>query len=291
LALFIASSFGLAALVDAWFLSVVGGRGDALLLPLLSQAWGLLRMYTPTVGALLALKASGRGAAGELRSYLGSVRRALAGFLLAPLLAYFAVGVYVALGLALGLVDLGKPARVVAEQLAQRAGLRIPEEAARLLLLAQFPLAYVAALTINALFALGEELGWRGYMYRRLGSRPDLRSTLAIGVVWGLWHATAIGLLDHNYPALRWAGIPLFAIFCTLLAALMLPLVERSGSVLPAVSLHGAVNALWGFTVLVTRVEGAAGEALGGLGVLGLASLAATWLALRAALPKLARAA
>jgi len=289
--LFIASSFGLAVLVDAWFLSVVGSCGNAFLLSLFGQAWGLLRMYTPTVGALLALKASGRGAAGELRSYLGSVRRALAGFLLAPLLAYFAVGVYVVLGFALGLVDLGKPVRVVAEQLAQRAGLRIPEEGVRLLLLAQFPLAYVAALTVNALFALGEELGWRGYMYRRLGSRPDLRSTLAIGAVWGLWHATAIGLLGHNYPALRWAGVPLFAIFCTLLTALMLPLVERSGSVLPAVSLHGAVNALWGFTALVTRVEGAAGEALGGLGVLGLASLAATWLTLRAALLKLARAA
>lgn len=289
--MFIASSFGLAALVDAWFLSVLGSTENALLLSLLGQAWGLLRMYTPTVGALLALKALGRSLAGELRSYLGSLRRALACFLLAPLLAYFAVGVYVVLGFALGLVDLGKPVRVVAEQLARQAGLRIPEESVRLLLLAQLLLAYAAAITINALFALGEELGWRGYMYRRLGSQSDLRSTLVIGAVWGLWHATAIGLLGHNYPVLRWAGVPLFAIFCVLLTALMLPLVERSGSVLPAVSLHGAVNALWSFTVLVTQVEGAAGEALGGLGVLGLASLAATWLLLRPVLPKLARAA
>jgi len=123
---------------------------------------------------------------------------------------------------------------------------------------------------------LGEELGWRGYLYRRLGSRPDLRTIFVVGVVWGLWHATAIGLLGHNYPQLRWAGVPLFVLYCVLLSAFMLRLVAAAKSVLPAVSFHGAVNALWGLTVLTTAVEGAAGEAFGGLGALGLAALAAT---------------
>jgi membrane protease YdiL (CAAX protease family) len=287
LAVFAALSFALAALVDVWFLYFRESCADPLALSLLALAWGMLRMYTPAAGALLALKVSGRSVAGELRSYLGLGRRALAYFLLAPLLAYLAVGVYALLGLALGLVDLDKPVRMTLEQLA-RLGLEVPEESVRLLLLAQFLLAYVAAVTVNALFALGEELGWRGYMFRRLGSRSDLESTLAIGVVWGLWHATAIGLLGHNYPMLRWAGVPLFTAFCVLLTALMLPLVDRAGSVLPAASLHGAVNALWGYTVLVSKVEGVAGGVLGGMGVLGLASLAAAWPALRTALSKLA---
>jgi membrane protease YdiL (CAAX protease family) len=287
LAVFAALSFALAALVDVWFLHARGSCADPLTLSLLALAWGLLRMYTPAAGALLALKVSGRSVARELRSYLGLGRRALAYFLLAPLLAYLAVGVYALLGLALGLVDLSKPVRMTLEQLA-RLGLEVPEESVRLLLLAQLPLAYAAAVTVNALAALGEELGWRGYMFRRLGSRPDLKSTLAIGVVWGLWHATAIGLLGHNYPVLRWAGVPLFTAFCVLLTALMLPLVDRAGSVLPAASLHGAVNALWGYTILVSKVEGVAGEVLGGMGVLGLASLAAAWPALRTALSKLA---
>jgi membrane protease YdiL (CAAX protease family) len=287
LAVFAALSFALAALVDVWFLYFKESCADPLALSLLALAWGMLRMYTPAAGALLALKVSGRSVARELRSYLGLGRRALAYFLLAPLLAYLAVGVYALLGLALGLVDLSKPVRMTLEQLA-RQGLEVPEESVRLLLFAQLLLAYVAAVTINALFALGEELGWRGYMFRRLGSRPDLKSTLAIGVVWGLWHATAIGLLGHNYPVLRWAGVPLFTAFCVLLTALMLPLVDRAGSVLPAASLHGAVNALWGYTILVSKVEGVAGEVLGGIGVLGLASLAAAWPALRTALSKLA---
>ena len=60
--------------------------------------------------------------------------------------------------------------------------------------------------------------------------------------------------------------------------------IRRAGSVLPAASLHGAVNALWNLTVAITKLEGAAGEAAGGLRTLGLASLAAVWLALKGAL-------
>jgi hypothetical protein len=69
-----------------------------------------------------------------------------------------------------------------------------------------------------------------------------------------LWHATAIRLLGNNYPQLRWAGVPLFVLYCVLLSAFMLRLVAAANSVLPAVSFHGAVNALWSLTVLTTAV-------------------------------------
>jgi membrane protease YdiL (CAAX protease family) len=289
LAVFMASSFALAALADAWFYYARGAAADLVLASALGSLWGLLRMYTPTAGALLAVKVSGGSIREELAGYLGIRGGVLLYYLAAPLLAYLAVGVYVLLGLAAGLVDPGKPARVISEQLA-RFGLRVSEETARPLLAVQLPAAYIAAVTVSAFFALGEEIGWRGYMYRRLGSQPSLRSIVAIGVVWGLWHATAIGLLGHNYPVLRWAGVPLFTLFCILLNALMLPLVARARSVLPAASLHGAVNALWGFTVLATVPEGAEGEVLGGLGALGLASLAVTCLAAYAALARVRRA-
>jgi hypothetical protein len=60
----------------------------------------------------------------------------------------------------------------------------------------------------------------------------------------------------------------------------MLSLVSRAGSILPSVSLHGALNALWGLTILTSRLEGAAGELLGGNGLLGLASLTTVCFAL-----------
>ena len=285
LAAFMISSFALAALVDAWFHLVGEGVTDPAALSLLGLLWGLLRMYAPTAGALLALKLSGRSLRGELASYLSIGGGAVLHYLAAPLLVYFALGVYVLLGLAAGLVDLGKPERLLLSQL-QRLQPTATAELARLLLLVQVLSAYIAAVTINAFFALGEEIGWRGYMYRRLGSQPNLRSIVGIGVAWGLWHSTAIGLLGHNYPALRWAGVPLFTLLCVVLTAIMLLLVARAQSILPAVSLHGALNALWGFTVLVTVPEGAEGEAIGGLGALGLVSLAITYLVVHKLLAK-----
>jgi hypothetical protein len=144
LAVFAALSFALAALVDVWFLYYKESCADPLALSLLALAWGMLRMYTPAAGALIALKVSGRSVAGELRSYLGLGRRALAYFLLAPLLAYLAVGVYALLGFALGLVDLGKPVRMILEQLA-RQGLEVPEESVSLLLRAGFIFSVVCA--------------------------------------------------------------------------------------------------------------------------------------------------
>jgi len=183
IAVFTAVSLVLGALAGAWFLSVRDHASPAL--PPSTWLEVLLRTYTPTA-ALLAVKASGKSVREELGSYLRLRGRAIPHFLLAPLLAYLAVGVYMLLGLAAGLVDLSRPVKVVLERLAPQAGLAALEEVARLLLLFQLLLACIAALAINALLAESEESGWRGYMYGRLDSRPNVRGTLAIGAAWGL---------------------------------------------------------------------------------------------------------
>jgi membrane protease YdiL (CAAX protease family) len=46
----------------------------------------------------------------------------------------------------------------------------------------------VAGLTINALAALGEELGWRGLLLRELSPPGFWRVSLLTGLVWGIWH-------------------------------------------------------------------------------------------------------
>lgn len=269
IAVFIAVSFGLAALLDVWFLQATSGA-DTITASLMTTIWGLARMFTPTLGAILAIWTCGENVANELKGYLGYTSRALKYYLLAPLLIHLALAIYLAMGLATGLVDLDKPARLIAE----RTG--IPKDLARLAIFIQAPFAYLAAISINALAALGEELGWRGYLFKRLGAVVNAKNATVIGTIWSLWHLTAIGLVGYNYPALRWAGVLLFTPLSILLTALMLMLVSRANSVLPAASLHGAFNALWGLTVLTMPLEGAAGEALGGLGALGIAAMAVT---------------
>ncbi|MDR1761129.1 MAG: CPBP family intramembrane metalloprotease, partial [Bacteroidales bacterium] len=48
--------------------------------------------------------------------------------------------------------------------------------------------AVVAGYTINAFFAFGEELGWRGYLLKALQGKKFMSVSLITGFVWGLWH-------------------------------------------------------------------------------------------------------
>jgi membrane protease YdiL (CAAX protease family) len=62
--------------------------------------------------------------------------------------------------------------------------------------------ALIAVATVwPAMAALGEEIGWRGYMQPRLQARMGgLAAALVIGMVWGLWHLPAdwIGLKAYG---------------------------------------------------------------------------------------------
>ncbi len=108
---------------------------------------------------------------------------------------------------------------------------------------------FVAGCSINALFAFGEELGWRGYMVRRLVGLPLLPASLFIGLVWGVWHAPLI-LLGHNYPSHPVAGVFMMVAFCMLLSPLMVYITLKSRSVVASAVMHGTVNALAGFPLL-----------------------------------------
>jgi len=77
--------------------------------------------------------------------------------------------------------------------------------------------ALLAACTVNLPAMMGEELGWRGYLYQATAHWSGLRRTVFTGVVWGLWHAPLIAL-GHNYPDHPVAGIGLMVVFCVLLA-------------------------------------------------------------------------
>lgn len=130
----------------------------------------------------------------------------------------------------------------------------------------QIVLAYLAAVTLNMVFALGEEIGWRGYLYDLLGSKPTATAALIVGALWGLWHSPAIILFTaltvlFTYPQ----------ILVTSMAR---------GSVLPASSLHGAINSIWGLTLLASRAPDETREILLGLGFTGIAA----WTILDAAL-------
>ena len=109
-----------------------------------------------------------------------------------------------------------------------------------------------AGATINALFAFGEEYGWRNYLVAALKEKKFVFAAIFIGVVWGIWHFPLI-LLGHNYPQHSVAGVFMMVILSVLLSFVELYFVLKAKSVYPAAIFHGTINAVAGLNVFLIK--------------------------------------
>ena len=98
---------------------------------------------------------------------------------------------------------------------------------------------------LNLPFALGEELGWRGFLEPELSRRWCRRGLFATGVIWGIWHAPVI-LQGHNYPGHHWIGIPMMIVATSFLNIFLVWCRRRSGSVWAPALAHGGINGVAG---------------------------------------------
>ena len=106
----------------------------------------------------------------------------------------------------------------------------------------------IVGFTINLIFALGEELGWRGLLLDELRPYGLLKVTLIIGVIWGIWHAPLI-IQGYNYPGFPLWGILMMVLFTT---GLTLPFIYaryKTGTVLGSAAFHGMLNGMAGMTI------------------------------------------
>ncbi len=102
---------------------------------------------------------------------------------------------------------------------------------------------------INMFLAVGEEAGWRGYMYPVLKERfGRLKGSILGGIIWGMWHWPLIMLTGYEYGT-GYRGFPTlgmltFCIFTIAMGIMCDYAYEKSGSIwLPAIA-HGAINAI-----------------------------------------------
>lgn len=222
----------------------------------LAQAVGMLFMLPPALAALIVKGPVAKDpVADDLGLRLRPNRWWMAAWLVPPLLLGITLGVSALLpGVdvvfgAEAFIDFFRE-RVPAEQLEQferevRSGDQIDP------LLRMLIQAMVAGVTINAVIALGEELGWRGFLHHEL-ALGFWRKSAVIGVVWGVWHAPIVAL-GHNYPEHPAAGVGLMVAWTVLTAPVFTYVRERSGSVASAAILHGTLNAIGGLPLIATR--------------------------------------
>jgi membrane protease YdiL (CAAX protease family) len=91
--------------------------------------------------------------------------------------------------------------------------------------------------------ALGEEIGWRGFLVPQLAQRYSFTATALIsGVIWSLWHYPVLIFADYNAGTPTWYGLACFTVMVVGISFVFAWLRLRSGSLWTAVLLHGSHN-------------------------------------------------
>ena len=106
---------------------------------------------------------------------------------------------------------------------------------------------------------LGEELGWRGYLFPKLKTvmnRPA--AYIVCGIIWGVWHTPAIidGLnFGKDYAGYPYVGILLMCVFCIGTGIIFAWLTEKTNSVYPAAFAHAINNNATGLIAALSRTN------------------------------------
>lgn len=161
------------------------------------------------------------------------------------LLLWLIIALYFVINIAAGNVDFSS--QNFTERISELTGQDVPEipfPPVLLLILIVVQGGLLGAIA-NFPFALGEELGWRGLLFDETKHLGFVRSSLFIGLVWGIWHAPVI-LMGHNYPGYPIEGVFMMTLF-TLAASFLLNYLRiHSESVVSPTLFHGALNGVAG---------------------------------------------
>ena len=117
-----------------------------------------------------------------------------------------------------------------------------------MLMIVQCVQAVFLAPVLNFVTCFGEEWGWRGYLLPKVSKHFSTIPTLLItGIIWGLWHAP-LTIIGHNYGLGYWGfpftGIAMMCVFCIVLGIFLSYITLKTGSCIPAILAHGAINGI-----------------------------------------------
>lgn len=126
------------------------------------------------------------------------------------------------------------------QQLVQRMGLRTSPALSTVvyvLLVGSFGLVSSLAR------ALGEEIGWRGFLIPELFKTMGFTSTALIsGVVWSCWHYPILIWGDYNAGTPTWYGLTCFTVLVVAISFVFAWMRLKSGSLWTGAILHASHN-------------------------------------------------
>jgi len=93
--------------------------------------------------------------------------------------------------------------------------------------------------------ALGEELGWRGFLVPELAKLTSFtRVALISGLVWSFWHYPILLFADYNSGTPAWFGLTCFTVMVVGISFVFAWMRLKSGSMWTGMLLHASHN-LW----------------------------------------------
>ncbi|WP_035768970.1 CPBP family intramembrane glutamic endopeptidase [Butyrivibrio sp. NC2002] len=238
--------------VAIWMLYQNGGRVPGQLLM-------SIMMYAPLVAVLLAgVKLKGMGWKPRLKGNIGVL---LFSWFMPTILTFIGAALYFAIftghldltGESI-MASLGDAGTAALEQL-KAQGISY----ATYMLMTSIGASIYAPL-LNMFFAIGEEAGWRGYMYPVLKEKYGRKKGVIIGgIIWGIWHWPLIGLIGYEY-GYEYVGFPITGMLMFLLFTIALGIMcdwvyEKSGCIWFPAILHGSINAAATIPIAVCRAD------------------------------------
>ncbi len=211
------------------------------------QGLWALAMWGPGIAALIATLAIEKQPFKSLRlNTLGPKRYYLWAWLLPPILVTLS-------GLLTVLIRTGQldTEFTFLQQQMEQTGTQLPISTGMLVVI-QIAQALLFAPFFNIIFAMGEELGWRGFLLPRLMPLGQWKALLISGLIWGVWHAPVIAQ-GHNYPDHPMLGILLMTVFCVLLGIIIGWMYLKARSPWVAALAHGSINAWAGLPYLFLK--------------------------------------
>jgi membrane protease YdiL (CAAX protease family) len=98
-------------------------------------------------------------------------------------------------------------------------------------------------LVANSAAALGEELGWRGFLVPELAKTNSFHGTAMIsGLIWAIWHYPIIIWADYSQGVPAWYALPTVTVMFVGMSTIMAWIRLKSGSMWTAVIFHAAHN-------------------------------------------------
>lgn len=235
-----------AATAPFWALGIAtgdstGGRG----------AYAVGAMWGPGIAALLTCRLTGRPFA-SLGWKWGETRWQLLSYLF-PLAACVCAYGFV---YASGLGGFPNPATVSA----LRESLRWPEAGTWSVVVGWFLLFASTGFIRGLASALGEEIGWRGFLGPILHERFGFtKGALLTGAAWGVWHFPIMFFSNYNSATPLWFATPCFVVIVLSLSVIMAWIRMRSGSLWTAAIAHASTNLFnQGYFAPLTLPHGAA---------------------------------